>query len=312
MAITKIFRDVAIKMAVKQRKFVDALTEESPILATMPMMPASHGFSNTYEKLLSISSAQLVDLDDELPQMDIDSKLEQEDLSVIGGTMFVGADKARKFGGPIPYFSGKLSPILRDTAAFTENSIIYNNFRKFAIDNGKVIDIEGSNNTNFSIIVVKWSEGETTGLFDSVGFGNGKVLEATPLSGGNLFLKTFTTSVGVTKEIPVFGSTFKTYFGVQLANERYVSAMVNIDIDNATPKEPTETQISELLHLARANSANTRMYMHPRLLTFLGKFKESHLRMNVMDSNLNRMIDMWDGIPIISSYNFDDGTEANV
>ena len=54
MAVTKVFREVAIELATKQRRIVDAITEESPILANMPMMPASHGWHNVYEKLLNI------------------------------------------------------------------------------------------------------------------------------------------------------------------------------------------------------------------------------------------------------------------
>lgn len=311
MALNKIFREIAIDKARKQTKIVDAITEESPILANMPMEGASDGLFNVYEKITNITAAEIVDLDDELPTVDMESKLVQEDLGVIGGTMVVGLDKAKKLGGPSSYFNRKLPSIMMQTSSETERSLIYNNFRQFAIDNGNVTDILGSNNTNFSIVVVKWMPGEVTGLYDPAGFGNGKVLETIPLSGGNPYKQTFTLN-GQSRVITVYGADFKTYFGVQLANERYISALVNIDIDNATPKTPTEAQISQVLHLARANPANTRMYMHPRLKTWLGTFKSTHLQANVIDKNFDRMIDMWDGIPIISSYNFYDGTETNV
>jgi hypothetical protein len=311
MAINKIFREIAIAKASKQARLIDAITEESPILANMPMEPASNGLQNVYEKVLDITAAQLVDLDGELPTVDMNTKLVQDDLSVIGGTMYVGIDKAKKMGGASAYFGKKLPSIMMATSAQTETSLIYNNFRKFAIDNGKVTDIGGSSAKNFSIVVVKWVPGEMTGLYDAQGFGNGKVLETIPLSGGNPFKKDFTLN-GATKNLTVYGADFKTYFGVQLANERYCSAMVNIDIDSTTQKIPTEEQISNMLHQARANGSNTIIYMHPRLKTWLMKFKTSHLQMNVTDKNFDRMIDLWDGIPIVSSFNFYDGVEANV
>lgn len=312
--ITNVFRDIAIKMAKKQQELVDALTEEAPILQMIPMQPASHGFQNVYEKLVSIKGAKLADLDDELPEVDVTSKLEQEDLSVIGGTMYVGDDKARKFGGPSSYFNGKLPSILRQTGSDTEKSLIYDVIRQTAIDNGNVIDIGGSADTNFSILVVKWVRGENIGLYDPTGPGRnqGKLLETIPLVGGQRFKKKFDFADGSSKEITVFGADFKTYFGLQLANPRYVSAMVNIDIDTDPRSFPTEKQINELLHRARATAGNTFIYMHPRLMTELLEYKSAHLQVEVNTSDMNFRFNAWNGIPIITSYNFEDGLETNV
>jgi hypothetical protein len=315
MSIKKVMRDVAIDRATKQTKLVDNLTEEAPLLQMMPVEAATHGWSNVYEKLVNITPASLVDLDDELPEMDATTKLVQEDLSVLGGTMYVGTDKAKKFGGPAPYFNKKLPAILRETGSQTENSLIYNNFEPFAINNGKVIDVEGSSNTNYSILCVKWVPGEITGLFDEEGFGSGqgKMLQSVPLWGGKVGKKRFTFADSTEKEISVYGSDWKTYFGLQLANDRYVSTMVNIDIDSATEKFPTEKQMNQLINEARGNNGgSTFLYMHPNILTELFRYKSAHLEVQVQTENMDFRFTSWNGVPIITSYNFDEGTEANV
>ena len=47
--IKNFFRDVAIAMAKKQTVMIDAVTEEAPILAMLPMQEATHGLRNVYE-----------------------------------------------------------------------------------------------------------------------------------------------------------------------------------------------------------------------------------------------------------------------
>jgi hypothetical protein len=307
MATNKTFREIAIDRAKKQAHIVDAITEEAPIFSAMPMQAASDRLHHNYEKLLDITSATLVDLDGELAQIDMNSKIEQTDLSVIGGTMTVGVDKAKQLGGPARYFDKKIPSIMRQTAAESEQSLIYNNFRQFAIDNGNVIDSSGAANANYSMLVVKWVPEETTGLYDAEGFGNGKVLETIPLSGGNPYKALNSRD----QQVTVYGADFKTYFGVLLANERNVSSIVNIDI--GTANVPDENDISQAIRNVRGSAGNTFIYVHPTLKGWMGNtFKTSRMRTVVGDKNLNNIVDFWDDIPIVSSYNFFDGTETNV
>lgn len=302
------FREWGIRNATKQPGIVDNLTEEAPVLAMVPMRPSTHPFQNVFEKIVSIDAAEIVDLDDELPDVNVTSQLEKENLSTIAGTMFVGYDKAREMGGAENYFMGKLPMILRQTGANTENSIIYNKMRQFAIDNGNVIDKLGAANTNYSIIAVKWAQPDITGLFNPNGPGDGKILEMIPLNGGNPYKQTFTYGDGSTKTITGFGMDIKTHFGLQLANDRYVGAIVNID----TAAVPTENDINLLLESVRANPANTFLYMHPTMKTKLQVYKDNHLQMGPFDADHNTLFMQWDGINIITSYNMLQGTEANV
>lgn len=315
MAINNFFRDVAIAMAKKQSVMIDAVTEEAPILAGLPMDEASHGIRNVYEVLKDVDGAQLVALDDELPSINADGTLEYQDLSVLGGIIRVGEDKAKRFGSAAQYFTRKMPSILRQTGADTEKSFIYNNIRPYAKANSREQKAGGSTgSTQYSIVCVKWVSGETTGLYDPAGFGNGKVFDIMPVNGGNVYEYSDTDS----KNKLVYGQRIKSYIALQLANERNVSSIVNVELtadattDTGYKALPTEAMMNLMISQARGNPANTRIYCHPNVLNALGVYKGSNLHMVPSDMDRNTNIQAWNGIPIVTSYNFDEGTEAVV
>lgn len=300
---TNAFREIAILNAEKQSVLIDSLLEESPILAGIPMEASTHGLSNVFEKIVTTTGAGLVDFDAPLGTMDSVTKLEQRDLSIIGGEMFVGEDTANKFGGATSYFDKKLPIALKSTGQEIEKSIIYNSLEAFALAEGKAVSAGGSSNVNYSIVAVTWTRGEITGLYDQTGFGNGKVFDIMPLNGGNLYKN----AAGING----YGVRLKSYFGIQMANNRYVSSIVNIDLDSATKKPVTDVMMDNLLLKCRKNSS-TVIYMHPRVLTYLSMYKADKLIMNIADRNVDRTIAYWNGVPIVTSWNFTDALEANV
>ena len=83
MAITAYMRDSVLP---KDVPFVDALTEEAPILEMLPMQATNKGMIQVVEQLKSTDAAQLVDLDGALPTNTSDTTLEDQTLSVLGGT----------------------------------------------------------------------------------------------------------------------------------------------------------------------------------------------------------------------------------
>lgn len=316
MALKNTFREIAIEMSSKQPKMVDQLLEEAPILEMIPLEPASHGLWNVYEELDSVTGNGLVDMDDELPEVSSNSKLKQVDLSIIGGKHYVGEDKARKFGGAGNYFATKQPAIMKKTGMDAETSVLYNNLRAFAITNDSsltgthAIDAGGTGSTNYSIIAVKWVPGEITGLYDPNGFGRGLLMDVSPINNGQLFDHSTTTEEG-TKVILSYGVRYKSYIGIQLANARYVSTIVNIDISNDVL--PTEAEMDSLVTSVRAQTGgSTWLYMHPKVLTSLQKYKAASLRTEVTVMDINRTFEAWNGIPILTSYNFKDGTEVRV
>lgn len=302
MALTKIWRDVAIEKATKQPEMVDYLLQSNPILANMPMKSTSNGVNHVYEELLSVTEGQIVDMDEALPYVDTDSELKQTNVSAMGGKIIVGEDKARMLGGPGSYFSSKLPKVIQKTGNSLEQTVIYNNLRAGALaayanaalaDNtDHAINAGGTGAALNSIICVKWDSDDTTGLFNPEGFGNGLLFDMLPLSGGNVY----THSDG--REI--FGMRMKSHFGVLTANPRNLGTIVNIDASNI----PTEDEIDTILEAVRATSFDSILYMAPKVLRLLRQYKDSALRMGVADKNFDRQIDEWNGIPILTSYNF--------
>lgn len=312
MSTLNVFRELAIQTATKQPGLVDSLTEEAPIFAMIPMQAASNGIQNKYEELQDATGAQVVDLDAALPTIDSNGEVKTVDLNQLGGKMEVGEDKLKVLGlSPGQYFDKKLPAILRVTGANLETSILYNNIRAYANTNSNLLSAGGSNSgAMYSMLCVKWVPGETTGLYNPMGWGNGKVFDFTLLNGGNLHTLSDTTTLG-------YAQRMKLHIGMQLANPRYVSGISNIDLvaSGSTPTGvvalPTEMQIDDMILNARGNPGNTFIYMHPKLKNALNVYKGSALQTNVMDTNFNRVFDMWNGIPIITSYNFSQ-TEATV
>lgn len=288
-----------------QVALIDAITCEAPILRDLPMEESSHGLWNIYEKLEEVTGGDIVDQDEMLPLVSAETNLKQTDLSIIGGEMEVGEDTARKLGGPAAYFARKAIPVLRKTGMSAERRIVYDEFRAFAIDNGNVISAGGNSNANYSILCVHYVPGEICGVYDADGFGDGKTFDITPIAGGNLY-KNMEGRL-------VYGMRLKTYFGLQLGNPEYVSAIVNCDIKNDKESArtfPTEMMMDDLLVNAKAGQ-NTFIFCHPKVKSYLGtRYKLDHL--SVQNNGFSTVIDAWNGVPIVSSFNFDNGSEANV
>lgn len=305
MSVKQIFRDMAIAKATSQPQMVDSLLEEAPIVAGMPMQPSTHGFQNLFEEVNNVTGAGLVDIDDELPTVDADTELKQKDLSILGGTIFVGEDKARIYGGASAYFASKEPLIMKKTGEDLESSIIYNNLRSYAIENGKATSLGGNTNTNFSIMAVTWTTGEMIGLYDPDGYGDGKMFDMQAINGGNLYEKTVNG-----KTVLGYGVRYKSTLGIQTANPRYISSLVNVDL-GASGTSPTGAQIDRMLIDARQNNS-TALYMHPIVLAYLYENKAEKLQIVNSDNGIDRRIVMWNGTPIVTSYNFLNALEQNV
>jgi len=300
MSLKNTFREVAIEQAPKQAVLIDKVTEEAPILAAIPMEATSNGWQNVYEEIKSVEGAQLVTLDEALPDVGVSSETKYVEVSKIGGKIEVGVDKASKFGGAQGYFSKQIPTVLRETGAKTEQSLLYNNIRTFAKANGKLDDATGDTaDKETSMLCVKWVSGETTGLYDP---DSGDSFQMEALSGGNQYLNG--------SGVAVKGMTIKNFFGLQLANAKYVSGIANIDLapdgtsDTGYKALPTEAQVNKMLDDARANPGNTLIYCHPSTLNALGVYKGGALQMGVSEGDYNNQIVTWNGVRFLTSYNF--------
>lgn len=288
-------KELAVSLSKKQEHFVNHLTEDSPILDNMHFEPSTHGLWNAYEEVSEINGAEFVDINQPLPEMKIDSNLKKIDLSILGGEIFLPEDKASVVGIS-EYFDKKVPVLLKHAGQTAEKKIIYDNFLPYAISNGKAVSALGTANC-YSMVAVRFVDGEVTGLYSEKGLCNHGVMDARPINGGQLY-KNANGLLG-------YGVRVKGYIGMQLANPDAVSAIVNITAD----KIPTAEQIDNMLIDAKATPASTFIFCHPKVLSLLSTYKGSVLHTTNADYDVNRSFMSWNGIRFITSYNFKNGAE---
>lgn len=283
-------------LAKKQPELLNFLLEDTPVLNKVPFMASSHPFWNVAEKVTEIKSAGFVDMNAPLPQMNMDTTLEKVDLGIMGGEMFVPEDKAQALGGADKFFAERTQPFLKQAGMTTERKLIYDNLRRFAIDNKKAIDAKGSAGC-YTMIAFRPIKAASCGLYSPVGFSTGAGIDVKKIHGGELYHNE--------KGVLGYGMRFKGYFGFQLKDVESVSAIVNINASNI----PTAEQIDDMLDNIRADSGSF-ICCHPKVLSFLNKYKGNILQASMGDKNVDRTFMAWNGIPFITSRNFDKGTEA--
>ena len=291
-------KEIAVMLSQKQKHYVDSLTEESPILDNMHFEASTHGLWNAYEEVARIEGAGFVDINQPLPEMEVDSNLKKIDLSILGGEIFLPEDKGSVIGVG-EYFSKKVPVLLKHAGQTAEKKIIYDNFIPYAVSNGKASSAGGEENC-YSMVAVRYIDGEVTGLYSSKNVNRFGILDSTPINGGALY-KNANGVLG-------YGVRLKGYIGMQLANPDAVSAIVNIGPDNI----PTAEQIDNMLVDAKATPGSTFIYCHPKVLSMLNKYKGNILQASSLDFDVNRSFMAWNGISFITSYNFMNGTEEAV
>lgn len=303
-------KEIANDKAKKRPELVDYLTEEAPIIEKLKWIPASHGLWNVEETLTSIKGPSFVDLGAPLPSMEARTGLETTYVSVMGGEIEVAKDKAAQFGGAPQYFARREKPILTKAGSDTESALYENYWRAAAISSSKRYTsaggtAAGSGDTGlYSIMVVRFDEQVNTGIYDPNGFVDGKLLEISPLNGGNSYH--LRTQPGVTG----FGVEYRGRFGWQLLDpDKTVYGLVNI----SASKLPTMAMIDDAIAEVRGKSTNTMIMGHPKILgKVFSALKQAKVQFSNGDSNLQMAVTHYDQIPIVGSYNINKGNEAAV
>ena len=291
-------KEIAIGLSQKQEHFVNSLTEESPILDNMRFEESTHGLWNAYEEVARIDGAGFVDVNQPLPEMEVDSNLKKIDLSILGGEIFLPEDKGSVIGVG-EYFSKKVPVLLKHAGQTAEKKIIYDNFIPYSVTNGKAVSAGGEENC-YSMVAVRYIDGEVTGLYSKQNIGRFGLLNSTPINGGALY-KNANGVLG-------YGLRLKGYIGMQLANPDAVASIVNITPNNI----PTAEQIDNMLVDAKATPGSTFIYCHPKVLSMLNQYKGNVLQTTSLDFDVNRSFMAWNGIRFITSYNFENGAEEAV
>lgn len=307
--MSDIFREIALRMASSQAELINDFVKAAPIWASIPMRETSDGFKNVFEKIISVDAMKkLTGLDAPLPSVTTESSLVSVDLSVFGGMMEVGQDKANALGGAEAYFEKHLQSIMPYTAQAYEFATYYNELRPYATTLGNVIDAGGTTASKQTSMVVVRFDAQNTGLYNPQGFGSGKVFESFWMNGGNYY----NISKDITKTVPGYGMFFKNNFGLQLQGSEHCSAIVNIDL-TLTGGEytamPTPDQIDDAVYSVRGTPADTMILTTNRMVGATNKYERS---IGITPPNEVMAISDWQGIPIIGSYNILDRAEAVV
>lgn len=309
-------KEIGMLYAKKQPQQVEYITEKSPVLDTIRFEPASHGFWNAYEKVTGITGPTLVNMDAPLPGIDVSSDLQRVDLDLFGGIIERGEDAVSVFGGFGAYVARKEQAIMNQFGMDAETRILYKYLRDFAVKNGTAgsnLLYKGTNasaGTGWSILALRMEPGATTGLYNPKGFGQGAMMNYSPVNGGTLYKDA--------NGVLVYGGRWKSNMGFQIASPKTVGAMVNLDLTASTGDfgsskiGATLSAIENMLSDVRATPQDTILIMHPRVRNGINNAKSDKLTLYAGDRNYDRVVEMFNMIPIVLTYNMLQGTEALV
>ena len=104
----------------------------------------------------------------------------------------------------------------------------------------------------------------------------------------------------------------KSWLGVRMLSHRNIGAIVNVDIDTATPV--TVMMMNKALLSARSGEAGrTFIFCHPMVKLYLDQIgKTEFMNTSYGDSRADFQLETWNGVPIVTSYNFVEGAETNI
>jgi len=308
--------DIATDKAPTQKVMIDLLTEESPFLERLPMEPCSDDNINKFEKLTSIASAKVVNVDEPLPVVNSETELDSTTISRVGGIIRAGKNLVDMWrGGKDAYYAKKFTPVLKESGNELEQTLLYNTFIQAAIDAGNVIDAGGTTaNKQNTMLFIKWGEGETNGLYNPKLVNSGKMFGMADVGGGD----TYEIYNPTTQEYDlVYGRYMESFIGAQVANTRNVFAIVNIDLSDDGSEGyknlPSEVMMGKAQTSVRARPGNTEIWAGSEVVTAMGiEYTGAQVNTKPESEARQNMIKFWNEIPMLSSYNFKENAEAVV
>lgn len=296
MSSMQTLHEIAIKHAKKQAGMVDSLTEEAAILAHVKWKAATHGLWNVAERLTDIQGAGFTEPDAPLPYMSASTDLVHTDLHVMGGTMEVPTQRAKKFGGATKYFAERQNHILKKAGMDTERQLVFMNWLKAARDEKNLLDA-GAAGRGWFILAVRFDELSNVGLYDPDQFDSGRLLKIDfPYNGAEHYLH----SPGY-EGVLGYSVTYRGNFGYQMLDaKRTVAAIVNIDETH----KPSAAMIDDLLATVRSRPGTTYLFTSPRgKIHGINPYKVENVQLAAGDTDAATRIETWNGISIVTSHN---------
>ena len=307
-------QDLNVFMSDKQSGILDALTNDNPMLAAIPVKPATHGIYNVYAATTSIDELGEVDFDAALPAVGVSFELNQANLAKVGGTLPMPQDAANLMGGYNTYANDRIPKIIAKAGNAHEARLYYKGFMKYALDNKNAVSAGGQTpNKQFSMVAVHFDSDSVTGLYNPTVDGDGKLelFQMLALNGGTEH-KLAALNGAIGKEIALY-----MHYGLQLADPRYVKAIVNIEPkENATDRDkidgmPTGMMIDDLINDVQGNPGNTVIFCNPIIRRYLGL--KYNLEKRVVTDAAGKVaydIYSWSDITFVTSHNIYKGTES--
>ncbi len=288
--------EIAVRHAKKQSGMVDSLTEEAPILDHVRWKAATHGLWNVAEKLTDVEGAAFVEPDAPLPNLSVSTDLVTTDLNVMGGTMEVPTQRAKKFGGPAKYFADKQNYILKKAGMDTERQLVFENWLKGAKATKNLYDAGGKGD-GFFILAVRFDELSNVGLFDPDQFDSGRLLKIDFPYGGEEHYLHSPRYEGVLG----YSVTYRGNFGYQMLDAaRTVAAIVNID----EKSKPTPDMIDDMLATVRSQPGSTYLFTSPRGKIYgINPYKVDRVQLANGDADARTQVETWGGVSIVTSHN---------
>ena len=296
---------------------VDNITENAPIVRTIPFVASSDQLWDVASELVMAGSpVQRVDLNAPLPEIGMAEAMTQTQLNIFGAKMFVPEDRAKLEGGPDRYFAKNRRALERQTGMDIERAYIYNAWLPFAKaqyaagHRDCMQDAGGEGANNHSLLVLRFDETNMAGLYSPLCFNRNTFLDMTPINGGQLYENTDSDSRFY--RVLGYGLRMKTWLGMRMLSHRNVGAVVNIDLKAETPLTPE--MVENAMLAARVGEAGRSMLVcHPRVRLALAAIgKTRYMQAAYGERNVDMRVDTWDGVPIVTSYNFLDGGETRV
>lgn len=289
-----LIREIVMNLDQGQIALANSFLNSTPILDILLFEPSSHGLKNIFTELDSADIIGKRNFDGGFSEVSASFSQTEVDLNLYGAVLKVPSDTAKKMGGADKYFARQLPSILQSTGIAYETNTLRNELLNTSTRANKNVSV-GSGNEY--MIAMEWIPGINTMLYDPSMYGKGMMFELSKLNNGAEYeIRTRDNQVFLG-----YGLALRSNFGVQIADTRKISSISGLDLSQSLPAD-LEDKIDAMIDEARLGN-NGVIYMSPKLLTKLSKYKTDRLVTNVMDSNLNRRIGLWNGVRIITSYN---------
>lgn len=306
MALVNSIREIAIAQKGDIPK-IDQITDASPIIATANFQEANKGTAHVYEELSHFTTGEHVAIDGVLTEVDAEFDVKKQDIGIQGGKMYAMSDTLALTGyTKEQYFMKKYLPVAQGTLQNLETDLIYNILEPFALKGGHAITAAGNANTNYSILICRWEEDNLSGIFNPESFNPSTLFRLGAINNGAEY------EIAAKNGALGYGMYYKAYMAFLAANIKNVACIFNAN--KSTANAVTGTMMDDALAMARAGSnGGTFIYCHPMAASrFLNAFKGSAISTDTTNTEFNRTVLTYSGVPIITSWNFKNGDEANV